>query len=111
MQRRRGCQDPTARRNRRVFTEIVQDLQHLFLLGLLSPRRDRLQNGGWRKISVRVPRHKDFRVRAKEGYCPDPPSGRIGNKPRHGSTRSPRSYRGCCRLTRHTLSAVSPSPN
>jgi len=54
----------------RVFTEIVQDLQHLYLLGYYPPAEIGSSNGGWRKISVRVPRHKDFRVRAKEGYLP-----------------------------------------
>ena len=54
----------------RVFTEIVKDLQHLYLLGYYPSTEVGSSNGGWRKISVRVPRHKDFRVRAKEGYLP-----------------------------------------
>ena len=54
----------------RVFTEIVQDLQHLYLLGYYPPAEIGSSNGGWSRISVRVPLNKDFRVRAKEGYLP-----------------------------------------
>ncbi len=54
----------------RVFTEIVQDLQHLYLLSYYPPPQASSNNGRWRKISVRVPRYKDFKVRAKEGYLP-----------------------------------------
>ena len=54
----------------RVFTEIVKDLQNLYLLGYYPPAEIDSGNGGGRKISVRVPRHNDFRVRAKEGYLP-----------------------------------------
>ena len=53
-----------------VFSAIVQDLKHLYLLGYYPPATINSNRQGWRRIQVLVPRHKNSQVRAKEGYLP-----------------------------------------
>ncbi len=49
-----------------VFSRIVAELQAQYLLGYYST--DESVDGRFRKISVRVPRRPDLRLRAREGY-------------------------------------------
>ena len=51
---------------RDIFVKVAQDLEHLYLLGYYSTNPD--PQAEWRRISVRVPQHPDFKLRAKEGY-------------------------------------------
>jgi len=51
---------------RDIFTRIGRDLQHLYLLGYYSTNPD--AKSAWRQITVRLPEHSSFRLRAKEGY-------------------------------------------
>lgn len=53
-----------------VFSAIVQDLKHLYLLGYYPPATINSNRQGWRRIQVLVPRHKNMQVRAKGGYLP-----------------------------------------
>ena len=51
---------------REIFTRIGRDIQHLYLLGYYPANAD--GKADWRRIGVRLPRHPEFKVRAKEGY-------------------------------------------
>jgi VWFA-related protein len=51
---------------RDIFGRIGKDLQHLYLLGYYSSNAD--QKAEWRKISVRLPKNTQLKLRAKEGY-------------------------------------------
>lgn len=53
-----------------VFSEIVKDLQHLYLLSYYPLSESSSNNRRWRKISVRVRNSKGITVRSKEGYLP-----------------------------------------
>jgi Ca-activated chloride channel family protein len=50
---------------RRAFSDVLEDLQHQYLLGYQStnPKLD----GSWRQLSVEVP-GENYRVRARQGY-------------------------------------------
>lgn len=50
----------------RVFTQITAELQAQYLLGYYSPNETR--DGKFRRISVRVPKQGELRIRAKSGY-------------------------------------------
>lgn len=50
---------------RRAFGEVLQDLQHQYLLGYQSTNAK--LDGTWRRLSVEVPGGQ-FRVRARQGY-------------------------------------------
>jgi Ca-activated chloride channel homolog len=50
----------------RVFSQITAELQAQYLLGYYSPNEAR--DGKFRRISVRVPKQSELRVRAKNGY-------------------------------------------
>jgi len=49
-----------------VFRQIAEELQAQFLLGYYST--DARADGGFRRISVSVPKHPEVRVRARQGY-------------------------------------------
>ena len=49
-----------------IFSKIGKDLQHLYLLGYYSTNTN--AKSEWRRISVRLPEHAQFKIRAKEGY-------------------------------------------
>jgi VWFA-related protein len=51
---------------RDIFGRIGKDLQHLYLLGYYSSNQD--PKTEWRRISVRLPKHAQLKLRAKEGY-------------------------------------------
>ena len=51
----------------RIFAEIGRELQHLYLMGYY-PSLDNPRKSDWHKVAVRLPEHRDFKVRAKEGY-------------------------------------------
>jgi Ca-activated chloride channel family protein len=51
---------------RDIFNKIGKDLQHLYLLGYYPTNTD--PKSEWRRISVRLPQHAQFKIRAKEGY-------------------------------------------
>jgi Ca-activated chloride channel family protein len=51
-----------------IVLKIHQDLQHLYMLGYYSTNSS--SNAEWRRISVRLLQHAEFKVRAKEGYLP-----------------------------------------
>lgn len=53
-----------------VFSAIVEDLKHLYLLGYYPPATINSNRQGWRRIQVLVPSHKNSQVRAKEGFLP-----------------------------------------
>ena len=53
-----------------VFSAIVEDLKHLYLLGYYPPATINSNRQGWRRLQVLVPSHKNSQVRAKEGYLP-----------------------------------------
>jgi VWFA-related protein len=50
----------------KVFRQIAAELQAQYLLGYYSP--DERADGGFRRISVRVRKRPDLRVRARQGY-------------------------------------------
>jgi len=50
----------------KVFRQIAAELQAQYLLGYYAP--DERTDGGFRRISVRVPKRPDLRVRARQGY-------------------------------------------
>lgn len=50
----------------RVFNQITAELQAQYLLGYYSPNETR--DGKFRRISVRVPKHAELRIRSKSGY-------------------------------------------
>ena len=50
----------------KVFRQIAAELQAQYLLGYYSP--DERTDGRFRRISVRVPKRPDLRVRARQGY-------------------------------------------
>src|SRR5215475_168104 len=49
-----------------LFRQIAAELQAQYLLGYYSP--DERTDGGFRRISVRVPKRPELRVRARQGY-------------------------------------------
>lgn len=49
-----------------VFREISEDLRHLYMISYRPPRD--ANDGKWRKIDVLLAGHKDYRIRAREGY-------------------------------------------
>jgi Ca-activated chloride channel family protein len=49
-----------------VFRQIAEELQAQYLLGYYST--DERADGGFRQISVRLPKRPDLRVRARQGY-------------------------------------------
>lgn len=49
-----------------VFKQIAEELQAQYLLGYYST--DERADGGFRKITVRVPKRPELRVRARQGY-------------------------------------------
>ncbi|MBO0725239.1 MAG: VWA domain-containing protein [Blastocatellia bacterium] len=50
----------------KVFRQIAAELQSQYLLGYYSP--DERTDGAFRRISVRVPKRPELRVRARKGY-------------------------------------------
>jgi len=50
----------------KVFRQIAAELQAQYLLGYYSP--DERTDGAFRRISVRVPKRPNLRVRARQGY-------------------------------------------
>ena len=50
----------------RVFSQITAELQAQYLLGYYSPSEAR--DGRFRRITVRVPKQGELRIRAKSGY-------------------------------------------
>ena len=50
----------------KVFRQIAAELQSQYLLGYYSP--DERTDGGFRRITVRVPKRPELRVRARQGY-------------------------------------------
>ncbi len=50
----------------KVFRQIAAELQAQYLLGYYSP--DERADGAFRRITVRVPKRPDLRVRARQGY-------------------------------------------
>jgi Ca-activated chloride channel homolog len=50
----------------RVFRQIAAELQAQYLLGYYAP--DERTDGGFRQITVRVPKRPELRVRARKGY-------------------------------------------
>ena len=50
----------------KMFRQITAELQAQYLLGYYSP--DERADGGFRRISVRVQKRPDLRVRARQGY-------------------------------------------
>jgi Ca-activated chloride channel homolog len=50
----------------KVFRQIAAELQAQYLLGYYSP--DERADGGFRRISVRVPKRPELRIRARQGY-------------------------------------------
>jgi Ca-activated chloride channel family protein len=50
----------------KVFRQIAAELQAQYLLGYYSP--DERTDGAFRRITVRVPKRPDLRVRARQGY-------------------------------------------
>jgi VWFA-related protein len=50
----------------KVFRQITAELQAQYLLGYYSP--DERADGGFRRITVRVPKRPDLRIRARQGY-------------------------------------------
>jgi len=50
----------------RVFRQIAAELQAQYLLGYYAP--DERADGAFRRITVRVPKRPDLRVRARQGY-------------------------------------------
>jgi Ca-activated chloride channel family protein len=50
----------------KVFRQIAAELQAQYLLGYYSP--DERADGGFRRITVRVPKRPGLRVRARQGY-------------------------------------------
>lgn len=50
----------------KVFSQITAELQAQYLLGYYSPNETR--DGKFRRISVRVPKQGELRIRAKSGY-------------------------------------------
>lgn len=50
-----------------IFGEIGRDLQYLYLVGYY-PSLDHQRKTDWHRVSVRLPQHRDFKIRAKEGY-------------------------------------------
>jgi len=50
----------------KVFSQITAELQAQYLLGYYSP--DERTDGGFRRITVRVPKRPDLRIRARKGY-------------------------------------------
>ena len=51
---------------RSVFTRVEEDLQHLYLLGYYSTNAD--SRTEWRRLTVRLPQHPEYKLRAREGY-------------------------------------------
>jgi VWFA-related protein len=49
-----------------VFTQIAEELQAQYLLGYYST--DDRTDGGFRSISVRIPKRPELRVRSRQGY-------------------------------------------
>ena len=49
-----------------VFRQIAEELQAQYLLGYYST--DERVDGGFRQIKVQVPKRRDLRVRARQGY-------------------------------------------
>lgn len=49
-----------------VYGRIATELQAQYLLSYYAP--DQKTDGGFRRITVRVPKHPDLRVRARQGY-------------------------------------------
>jgi len=50
----------------KVFRLIAAELQAQYLLGYYAP--DEQMDGAFRRITVRVPKRSDLRVRARQGY-------------------------------------------
>ena len=50
----------------KVFRQITAELQAQYLLGYYSP--DERADGGFRRITVRVPKRPDLRIRARQCY-------------------------------------------
>jgi Ca-activated chloride channel family protein len=50
----------------RVFRQIAAELQAQYLLGYYAP--DERADGAFRRITVRVPKRPELRVRARQGY-------------------------------------------
>jgi Ca-activated chloride channel family protein len=50
----------------KVFRQIAAELQAQYLLGYYAP--DERADGAFRRITVRVPKRPDLRVRARQGY-------------------------------------------
>ena len=50
----------------KVFRQITAELQAQYLLGYYSP--DERADGAFRRITVRVPKRPELRVRARQGY-------------------------------------------
>jgi hypothetical protein len=52
-----------------VFHRLSNELRHIYLLSYQPPAEP--ADGKWRKIDLTVNNSKDYRIRAKEGYCPN----------------------------------------
>lgn len=52
-----------------IFLDITEDLKHLYMISYHAPPAGRDQN--WRSIDLMVKGLSKYRVRAREGYCPD----------------------------------------
>jgi VWFA-related protein len=50
----------------RVFRQIIAELQAQYLLGYYSP--DERADGGFQRITLRVPKRPDVRIRVRQGY-------------------------------------------